>query len=203
MLTRAFIAMILSAALALGALFAASTYLVFDIEQPVGLPADGDSASVEREEFDNGVEEGFDPDEGMGEPPIALPDEAQADLAGWLASVLAEETSVAWRFSYDDEAAEAQFVDLAALAQQAAQPQPVEPAAPQQNDYWEAYIAECQSSHVTVFCSIGVSSKNWADEYEGEVVAFESYDGYRFYLETNMDGQWVLVPDSVERILAG
>jgi hypothetical protein len=202
MIIRAFAGMALGGALSLGALYAASEYLGLkpaqyamgalveetardtgdSMEESPDAPSDSPHGEVAEQDLE-------------GEPPIALPyEEGERAAAAWLFEVLTGtgpyEAYVRGDFT--------QSADLADWAARASWPQPVRPGNPQRGDQWEVYTADCQPSHVALFCGVHYSNTNWESAgFEGALEAFENNASYTFLMEQDENGAWHVDPDSV------
>jgi hypothetical protein len=198
MIIRAFAGMVLAGALSLGALYAASEYLGLKpvqyamgawVEEAVGETVEPLDAQTDAP-LGDAVEE-----EMEGEPPIALPyEEGERAAAAWLFEVLTGtgpyEAHVRGDFT--------QSADLADWAARASWPQPVRPGNPQLGDQWEVYTADCQPSHVALFCGVHYTNTSWESAgFEGAVEAFENNASYTFLMEQDENGAWRVDPDSV------
>ncbi|XBQ16826.1 MAG: hypothetical protein ABL308_02875 [Oceanicaulis sp.] len=174
---RLIAAVIVSAALALGAGWGLSNLL--------GAPA---APAAEAPDTDTEAA----PEHGEGEPPLALPYEADG-AAAFLADALAGTGAVEPASSCFGGDAPGGPVDLAAQAAEAAQPQP----AILDDGAAQTRTASCEASHVRLVCTISTA---WV--FDDGVDTTESAEWYQFQVEQSEAG-WALVPGSLSWCAAG
>ncbi len=205
MFIRAITGIVLGGALSTAALYGAYTYLGLSAHQP-GLGAlveDDEAAPAEAADIEPGEPESESAEaEFEGEPPLALPyGEGERAAAMWLFEVLTGTGPHQAQLNNGDATVE---VDLADLAARAAWPQPERPAQPQLNDEVTTHDASCQASHVMLACSVETGTAVWYSESsDGDHWTVASSQAYRFSMQQDADGDWVIVPGSIGLHVAG
>ena len=205
MIVRAIAGIVLGGALSTGALYGAYEYLGLTSDpHSLGAPADEGEGALDAR-ADIGPDEpqgGGAADEMEGEPPFPLPygDEERA-AARWLLEVLAGTGPYEARDRLNDLTV---VVDLAGLAASASRPQAERPAQPQLNDSVTVYAADCQAGHVMLACSLESSTEVWESENaQGDHWNVVDTQTYRFAMQPDENGDWVVDADGVGLYAAG
>lgn len=176
MIIRVLAALVLGSAAGVGALYGASIVLP-DANAP-GAAGSPDPAPEVSEE-------------PPAEPPLELPYET-GGAAAWLAEVL---DGTGPYPIWNGEG----VVDLAALAAEAAGPQPPRPLNPQPGALHVAATAACQASHVALSCTITRTLTRWDPDY-GPV---ESAERYGFGVQQYGSPNYAVMENSVRVNRAG